>query len=97
MAFVEESAVAKGIRRIVGITGAPAMAAQGLGIRLEQRAAHLQAELAERGVDPALDAALSQLRYLLRLGAVWFQRVHYYRQMKSTDILTSLAIIIDKS
>ncbi len=68
--FLEESAVAKGIRRVVGITGAPAVAAQGLGTHLEQRAARLHAELAERGVDPELDAALSQLRYLPLLDAL---------------------------
>ena len=67
---IEESAIAKGIRRIIGVTGTAALSAQELGSQLEVHVADLQARLHElqlkKSVDvEGLDALVTQLRYFI--------------------------------
>ena len=67
---LEEGAIAKGIRRIIGVTGTAALLAQELGSQLEAHVADLQARLHElqqkKSVDvEGLDALVTQLRYFI--------------------------------
>lgn len=61
--FAEETAIAKGIRRIAGITGTEAVQAQQDAAILGKRAQEVAARFKQHGLLGSVDSDLASLRY----------------------------------
>lgn len=79
--FLEETAIAKGVRRIAGITGADAVKAQGRAAYLETRTKEVASRFKLNGILGDIDSDITHWRCVF----TFFQNRHHLQLYRSAD------------